>query len=121
MPKEFNLTKEEFEYLDMDKEMEHHNKAAFVFNRNGCYYDRKTRMCWIETPHGCWEYDFEMFEYKLGLHDHKMMSPRERNAVQTLINLNVCPKELKKKLWWDDRVRELNDIHWAWKCWARKD
>lgn len=120
MPTEFSHIEEEFEWLGMNKEMERYNKVEPAFNRNGYYYDRETKLCWVETPHGCWEYDFDMFEYKLGLLNHKRMSQRERNAVQTLINLKVCPRELKEKLRWDNEVIQLHDVYWNAMSWKLK-
>lgn len=82
-----------------------------VFRRAGWYYDRLERVSWIELEGRAWRDDrIDDFLYRLSLNDHQPLASVEREAIETLMKRNMCPKELRRRLWIDDQVNHLRRI-----------
>ena len=79
--------KEEFNNSDL--------KTQPIFNRDGWYYDRMTKLSWIEF-NGKAKLDDNpsYFIYTLKHESHKRLSSKERDAIKVLMSYNRCPKEL---------------------------
>lgn len=71
-----------------------------IFNRYGWYHDRNTNRTWIESEHGCWEdYDSSAFFRSFRAASFEDLLPiKVSSAIKLLIQYNICPKELKKRL-----------------------
>lgn len=85
-------------------------KIEPTFNRNGYYYDRKTKLTWIEIDGEAFKYDTEMFLYEFKLANHKQLTQNERNAIKTLIKYGSCPQKLKEMYFTDSEIIHLREI-----------
>ncbi len=82
------------------------------FFKPGWYYDRVTKKSWVEAwdqarlcpRNSDWLYNF-------GLADNPPLDARYKHAIQELIKLGRCPKNLREQLIWDENHRQLRDIH----------
>lgn len=82
-----------------------------VLNRDGYYYNRKTRKTWIEFNHKAWNYStVEAFESELKHIDPEM----ETNVYQSLLSIvkkyRISFRNLESRFWTEYRTRELRDI-----------
>ena len=108
----FWLLWEDDEELEMIQDtLKHHPEIDPVFNRAGHYFDRITKTVWYEAHGRAWKADrIDDFLCELQSLDHRPLVECERAAIQTLINRNRCPRELRDLLYLDDHVQQLRDI-----------
>ncbi len=86
------------------------------FSRVGWYYDRSTKISWYEAHGRAWLGSSGSFEYELALHNHRPLTPREREAIRVLNYAGLASKKLRE-LWWRDtdwfdlrRIRRGSDL-----------
>ena len=94
----------------IDDCLAHMQEIPSVFGRPGYYYDRHTKIAWIELRGRAWAEQAEYWLYCFRLLDHEPLAVCEREAIQTLANRNRCPRELLDKLYVDDNLRMLRGI-----------
>lgn len=114
LPSYLTRSKEQFKTertLDWLKDL---GKAETIFNRDGYYYDRITKKCWVESSvYGSWYHDPGMFLHTLENLSHKLLTYRELFAIKEMVRLNIFPKlnkQLNHKLYVDTRYKELLSI-----------
>lgn len=79
-----------------------------VFNRNGQYYDTKTKKCWFEVDGDAWDITKDnIFLYELSLLNHRPLRDEERKAIKTLVMHKLAPKQLRELLETDNHIREF--------------
>lgn len=79
-----------------------------IFNRNGQYYDTKTKRCWFELDGDAWDItNSNTFLYSLKLLNHRMLSAPERKAIEVLITHKLATKRLRDLLQTDNDIREM--------------
>ena len=71
-----------------------------IFNRDGWYYDRKTKRSWYEFKGRAFTKDHteRQFLYELNMLDHEILSEEEVRAIETLLVMGACGPEAKKHL-----------------------
>lgn len=71
------------------------DKLKPMFNRNGLYYDRITKLCWIEINGEAFKYPRETFLYEFRIISHVPLSCKEVEAIEILMSRkNLCPKKI---------------------------
>lgn len=80
-----------------------------VFNRDGYYYDTKTKKCWFEVDGDAFEYDKSSFIFELKVQNHRYLTSNERNAINTLIKSKLASNKLKDILYMDDLLQEIRE------------
>lgn len=75
------------------------NPIEPVFNRDGFYYDRLDKRCWIEYKDKAYQYgDPEDFLYSIRVvYLNKLMSKECMKSIKLLISEGLAPRELKQK------------------------
>lgn len=101
-------SEEEWEFFSGEEGLGGLKKIEPIFNKDGWYYDRHTKITWVECKFGCWETnDPEMFLYILKLHNHPTLPPNVRAAIKTLISYNICSRQLIDLLRTDNELKAL--------------
>lgn len=66
-----------------------------VFESYNWYYDRYNNISWIETPYGCFQdKNTDMFLYYLKIYNHRRLTKKEFQAIETLFSYGLKNKEL---------------------------
>lgn len=81
-----------------------------VFNKDGWYFDRETKQCWVEINGKSYVEKTDSFLWQFKLLNHNRLSGCERESIQSLINRNNCPKNLKEQLYLENEIKELRRI-----------
>lgn len=94
----------ERELFDLDQ----YTQCKPIFNRNGQYYDTKTKKCWFELDGDAWNLTNDnTFMFSLQLLNHRPLRDIERDAIETLIKHKLAPKQLRELLELDTTDREI--------------
>ena len=75
--------------------------------RDGFYYDRHTKACWIEHEGQSREYYADTFLHELEMLNHKPMTDIEIDAVETLIRMGKHRREYRYLLSREEHRRDL--------------
>lgn len=110
MPHIFNSPVKSFTRI-IDEMNDYYEVVESVFNRNGWYYDRLLKRSWTEFNGLAWlDKNIDGFLFEFSIANHKALSSIERNAIQTLINRNNCPKSLRLQLETDNHRLNFRKI-----------
>jgi hypothetical protein len=126
LPTPFDIVDEE-KWFEEDVPLCLHTRRKIppVFHRPGWYYDRKADQSWIETVHGCWlDYRPDDFLFQWQMANHKPLPEKVREAIETIMAYNLCPKELRRLFQVDNDWRELTSVRRGvneWKLRALKE
>lgn len=95
------------------KSCDHVSSILPIFNRDGWYYNRKTKLEWYEYKGEAFLIKHQMFSYTLSTFNAKVLTTREVKAYREMINLNP-PKHIKsaisKILYEDSNNKSLREI-----------
>ena len=113
-----NETKED---VIAELESEGFKRISPVFNRDGFYYNRIARRCWHEWQGTAWLGEESMFLYELKLHNVRMLTHAERQAITTLMKYRSCPPELYDTLYYHNiKIMQRNIFRQAFR-WRLRD
>lgn len=73
-----------------------HTLILPVFNKNGQYYDRITKVAWAEFDGEAWLINAEYFLYNLSIANHVELHPKIVYAMKILIQEGYADKAMKK-------------------------
>lgn len=90
------------------------NRIEPVFNRNGFYLDRQTRLTWVEVNGEAWLYlSFDAFRFDLLHNDgNNRMNNHIFEAIKTLIDARLADKRLKELYKIEETMRLFQAHHW---------
>lgn len=81
-----------------------------VFNRNGYYFDTRTKQCWFEVDGDAFDMGSPgQFIFELKVQNHRPLTSKERNAISVLISNKLASKKLKEILYMDDLIQEIRE------------
>lgn len=89
------------------QDMDHYPECELVFNRDGQYYDTRTKKCWFEFNGTAREISRESFLFTLKLLNHRPLRNAELAAIEVLVQHKLANKMLRDLLQTDSFVREL--------------
>jgi hypothetical protein len=96
----------------IDDETKHLKEIEPVFNRQGWFYDRQTKLAWYESYGRAWLCDRnDDFLYCLKNAMHRPLLKKERQAIKTLMQNKLCPLALKQLYWTDTEVHDLRETY----------
>lgn len=78
-----------------------------VFSRHGLYIDKQQKICWIESPFGCFSYPngYETYLFKLEMDLWRPLSARAKAALRALALERAATKD-------NLRTLEIDDTWW---------
>ena len=80
------------------------------FNREGVYYNRHEDIAWVELQGRAWLIKSSYFLYDLKMYNHRPLTNKSVDAIQTLINAGIKNKALSELLYTDTLYKELRRI-----------
>jgi hypothetical protein len=90
-----------------------HKKIAPIFNRNGFYYDRVSKQCWMEIDGIAFEYPAGDFIYRLKMLNHRKLSDTEFKSLKLLIRNRVITDKKIVRMFWDEiHERDCHNAYW---------
>lgn len=85
-----------------------------IVGREGYYLDRYTRTAWFEIGGKAYRCGRPAdFEYRLCILNARRLTRREREAIQELERLRLCPPDLREVRWLDREAQNLHDLYWG--------
>jgi len=94
-----------------------HPEIPPFFNRDGLYWNRRAKTCWIEYDGHAWADELNMFQYEfqyeLKIEDWEILTEREEKALTEICKITrdtVLKKTLQKRLYEHTEHRYLKDL-----------
>lgn len=91
-----------------------------VFNRDGYYYNTRTKKCWFEADGDAFNGTYSSFLYSLEMLNHRPLRKIERDAVEVLIQSKLASKEQQNILRRDDVYLEIKQLSYNTKKFLKR-
>ena len=91
-----------------------------VYNRDGQYFDTKTKRCWFEVDGDAFLHDKNSFIFSLRVLNHRPLRQTERDAINVLLNNRLAPNSLRELIDIDNMLIEIKQNAYRAKKFKRR-